>query len=104
MYCIGVAPHFPFPPPVQPWTEPGGRDRTTHELQAGASVYATRQDAYSETQSFTRTVEHEDQTVRWREGVVRGYIDTQPHTSSHHQHRGARGPDGALAREEGSRV
>lgn len=46
----------------QPWTEPGGRDRSTHELQAGASVYATRQDVYSETQSFTRTVEHEDQT------------------------------------------
>ena len=53
--------NIPFPIP-QPWTEPGGKDRATHELQG--TLYATRQDKFPDsTQSFSRTIEHEEKLV-----------------------------------------
>ena len=45
---------------MQPWTEAGARDRS-EDLRD--SVYAKRQDHAKEAQTFTRVLEHTQQTV-----------------------------------------
>lgn len=57
---------------MQPWTEAGARDRS-EDLRE--SVYAKRQDHAKEAQTFTRVLEHTQQTVSDGGGLQNGNSD-----------------------------